>query len=257
VSTSRAASLGGVAHFPRVFGAAFSCGTPCIVGATIVTINQSWTPLICRLEGVGQWLAPLGLRVLLAWEFYESGREKLGGQNWFGDIHTQFPLPFNLVPVELSWALATWLELLGSIALLIGLCTRLVAFSLFVLTIVATAAVHWPKDWMNLGELAHGYAISDMGHGNYKLPLIFLVLLLSLILRGAGRLSIDALIARFVGEQESTPLGDHAGWGIALLALGLPLAMLLPLPGLFAAAVGAALLVLHRWRRKAELIGVD
>ena len=38
-----------------------------------------------RLDAVGRWLSPLALRTLLAWEFFESGREKLGGQNWFAD----------------------------------------------------------------------------------------------------------------------------------------------------------------------------
>jgi putative oxidoreductase len=63
-----------------------------------------------------------------------------------------------------------------------------------VLTLVAIAAVHWPADWSSLGELALGYSISDKGYGNYKLPLIYLVALLPLLLRGAGRLSLDAAL---------------------------------------------------------------
>jgi len=34
-----------------------------------------------RLQGVGEWLAPLGLRLLLAWEFWEAGIEKYRGEN--------------------------------------------------------------------------------------------------------------------------------------------------------------------------------
>jgi len=67
-----------------------------------------------------------------------------------------------------------------------------------VLTIVAIAAVHWPAHWSSLAELALGYSISDHGHGNYKLPLIYLVALLPLLLGGAGRLSLDALLRRKV-----------------------------------------------------------
>ncbi len=208
-------------------------------------IAEAWHRLMERLEGVGLWLAPLGLRLLLAWEFFEAGREKLRGENWFGDIQMQFPFPFDRVPAELSWGMATWVELIGSIALLLGLGTRFVAFSLFVLTVVATAAVHWPQDWMGLDQLLEGYAISDMGHGNYKLPVIFLVMLLPLILRGAGRLSLDALIARALDGGERRPWNDAIGWGLSLLALGLPLAMLLPLPGLAMAALGAVLLFMR------------
>lgn len=215
----------------------------------LMAVTGSWQALTRRLDAVGEWLAPLGLRLLLAWEFFESGREKLYGQNWFGDIQAQFPLPFRYVPAELSWGLATWFELLGGLALLVGLGTRFVAYSLFVLTIVATAAVHWPQDWMNLSQLAHGYAISDMGHGNYKLPVIFLVMLLPLILGGGGRLSFDVLLGRFQGLPHASPTNDIVGWGMVLVLLGLPTAMLLPLPGLVAGAIGMALLVASRLRR--------
>lgn len=147
-----------------------------------------------RLDMLGRWLAPLGLRVLLAWEFFESGREKLHGANWFGDLQQAFPFPFNQLPAALNWQLATWFELVGAACLLLGLGTRAAAASLMVLTVVATAAVHWPAQWHGLAELAMGYAITDQGFGNFKLPLLFMAMLLPLALHGAGRLSLDALL---------------------------------------------------------------
>ena len=79
---------------------------------------------------------------------------------------------------------------------MIGLGTRFFAASLFVLTVVATAAVNWPAEWQSLAELAKGYAITDEGHGNFKLPLLFMAMLLPLIFYGSGKLSLDAWIAR-------------------------------------------------------------
>ncbi|MEH6416930.1 HvfX family Cu-binding RiPP maturation protein, partial [Pseudomonas sp. CGJS7] len=169
-----------------------------------------------RLDGVGGWLAPLGLRLTLAWEFFESGREKLSGENWFGSVMANFPFPFNRVPADLSWGMATWFELLGGVALLFGLATRFVAASLFVLTVVAIAAVHWPQDWMGLSQLAQGYAITDQGAGNYKLPLLFLVMLWPLILRGPGRLSLDAALARAAALPAAAARNDLLGWGLVL-----------------------------------------
>lgn len=67
---------------------------------------------------------------------------------------------------------------------------------LFVLTLAAIAAVHWPAAWHTLRELGQGYAITDDGHGNFKLPVIFLAMLLPLILSGPGKLSLGAWIAR-------------------------------------------------------------
>jgi putative oxidoreductase len=78
----------------------------------------------------------------------------------------------------------------------LGLGTRCFAVALSVLTVVAIAAVHWPAEWSTLAELWQGYSITDHGFGNYKLPLIYLAMLLPLILQGAGRSSLDHLIWR-------------------------------------------------------------
>ncbi|HEY5851773.1 MAG TPA: DoxX family protein [Lysobacter sp.] len=202
-----------------------------------------------HLEGIGSWISPLGLRLVLAWEFLEAGREKLRGENWFGHIMEAFPFPFDRIPADLSWTMATWFELIGGIALLMGLCTRFFAASLFVLTVVAIAAVHWPTDWMGLAQLAQGYAISDQGAGNYKLPLIFLVMLVPLIFNGAGRLSLDALIARLLAMPAAQPRSDSRAWGLVLLASGPVVAMLLPLPGLLISAAGILPLTARRGQR--------
>ena len=92
-----------------------------------------------QLDRLAPWLAPLGLRLLLAWEFFESGREKLRGQNWFADLQDAFPFPFDQLPATLNWQLATWFELLGAACLLFGFGTRFAAASLLVLTVVLPA----------------------------------------------------------------------------------------------------------------------
>lgn len=185
-----------------------------------------------RLQGAGEWLAPLGLRLLLAWEFWESGIEKYRGENWFAGIQKDFPFPFNIVPTDISWGMATWFELIGGLALLFGLGTRFFAFSLFVLTIVATSAVHWPMDWQTLKDLAMGYAISNDGFGNFKLPFLFAAMLLPLIFRGAGKFSIDALIAGFIYRDDSENILDLRAWSLGLLVIAAPLSILFPVFGL-------------------------
>ncbi|MES2820916.1 MAG: DoxX family protein [Pseudomonadota bacterium] len=155
-----------------------------------------------HLDRAGSWLAPLSLRMLLAWEFFEAGLEKWNGENWFGSIQDAFPFPFNHLPATLNWELALWAELLCALALLVGLATRFSAFTLILVTLVATAAVHWPADWSSLSELAQGYSISDKGHGNFKLPVIYLAALLPLLFAGAGKLSLDALLQRYHGRRQ-------------------------------------------------------
>lgn len=210
------------------------------------TLSERWLALTDRLHGAGLWLAPLGLRLLLAWEFWEAGIEKYRGENWFGSIQSDFPFPFNIVPPDISWTIATWFELGGALALLLGLGTRFFAFSLLVLTMVATASVHWPMEWQTLKDLAMGYAISDKGFGNFKLPLIFAVMLLPLVFHGAGKFSLDALAARWAGLGKPSPVQDVSAWGLACLVVGAPLALLMPMLGLGLVVAGVLLLALDR-----------
>ena len=152
--------------------------------------------LFDSIDLIGLWLGLLSLRLLLSWDFFESGLEKLHGNNWFADIQEKFPFPFNLVAPEISWQMATWFELLGGIALLLGLATRFFSVSLIVLTVVAIASVHWPDSWNTFSELLQGYGFTDQGFGNFKLPVIFIGMLLPLMLLGPGRLSLDHLLRR-------------------------------------------------------------
>ncbi|MCI0401311.1 MAG: DoxX family protein [Gammaproteobacteria bacterium] len=133
------------------------------------------------LNLLGNYLSPLGLRLLLAWEFWDSGVTKLRGENWFAQIQDKFPFPFDQIPVDINWLLATWSELIGSIALVIGLATRFSAAALIILDVVAWISVH----------AGNGYNVCDNG---YKLPLIFLIMLIPLLLSGPGKASIDNLI---------------------------------------------------------------
>lgn len=134
--------------------------------------------LLDSLDATGLWIALLTLRLILAKEFWDAGIEKLNGNNWFTEIHSQFPFPFNVLPPEINWHLATGFEILGALALIFGLGTRFFALALSLLTLIAIATVH----------AGHGYTISE---GGWKLPLIYLAMLLPLILSGPGKLSID------------------------------------------------------------------
>jgi len=143
--------------------------------STICSLNRG-------LSSIGAWLSLLGLRLLLAWEFYEAGLAKLQGENWFANIVDDFPFPFNVLPVAVSWFLATWTEIIGALGLALGLGTRFWAAGLIILDAVAWASVH----------ADNGYNVCDNG---YKLPLIFMVMLVPLLLSGAGKFSIDHIIA--------------------------------------------------------------
>ena len=180
--------------------------------------------------------------MILFWEFYEAGAQKLNGENWFSHIADKFPFPFNHFSVEFSWFMAAWGEYLFAIMLLLGLFTRFAAVSLLVITAVATAAVHWPASYETLGQLWEGYAITDKGAGNYKLPLLFVILLMPLVFNGAGKFSLDHLLRKFTGNTGGTQrVADLASWGLAALVLGLTLNFVMPILGIALMVIGAAL----------------
>jgi putative oxidoreductase len=168
------------------------------------TIHNLYNTATSKLDAVGTWFPQLILRLLLAWEFGESGFEKFHGTNWFADLN--FPFPFNILPPDISWGIATYFEIIGAFAIAFGFATRFFATSLFILTIVAIASVHWPEHWNTLGELLKGYRIIDEegdGFGNYKLPLIYMVMFLPLIFSGAGKLSVDHYLGKFCKIKHS------------------------------------------------------
>ena len=161
----------------------------------MLSVNRYYLCTLNLLDRMSPIFPPLLLRLVLAWEFGEAGYEKLTGTNWFSGV--AFPFPFNVLPPEITWQIATWFELGGAVALVLGLATRFFSLSLVILTLVAIASVHWPEHWSTWSELARGYRIVDEegdGFGNYKLPLLYIVMFMPLMFGGAGKLSIDFLM---------------------------------------------------------------
>ena len=166
--------------------------------SALLKLRQS---VVDVLNPTGDWIALLPIRLLLAWEYGRAGLMKYNGSNWFANVQDNFPFPFNVVPVEISWFLATWFEILGAIGLVLGLFTRFWAGSLIILTIVAIAGVHWPEEWNSLAELWRGYTITDKGFGNFRIPLLFIAMLIPIALQGAGKVSVDHVLTARLGKR--------------------------------------------------------
>ena len=109
------------------------------------------------------------------------------------------PFPFVYLPSELNWFLVTWSEVLGGLAHAIGLFTRFWSFSLIIVSVVAILSTHWPAEWNSLGELWEGYRITAKdGSGNFRVPLLFIAMLVPLVLIGPGKLSVDHLLRKLI-----------------------------------------------------------
>ena len=134
-----------------------------------------WVNSVSRLND----LPPLLFRLILAYGFYEPATRKISDigsvAQWFGSMGFPFP--------TLNAYLAAGTETIGFVLLFIGLGTRLITIPLMVVMIVAITTVHW----------SHGFPASKNG---FEIPLYYLLMLLSLLITGAGRFSLDAVIAR-------------------------------------------------------------
>jgi len=213
-------------------------------------VLNAYDRLTDRLKGAGDWFAPLGLRLLLAWEFWTAGTGKLGAGSeapgWF--VNQDFVAPFGLLSPNLNWFLVTWGEILAAIALLLGLFTRFFAFSLVVITVVAIAAVHWPADWDSLAQLWEGYSVSrvmDDGEfrGNYRIPLLFLAMTVPLVFWGGGKLSLDHLVNKLSGRGDRflDRREDPTAFALAVFFFGLIAVYLISLWGAVLLLVSAIL----------------
>lgn len=94
------------------------------------------------------WLGPLALRLYLAPVFWMAGTTKIDGWEntvaWFGNPDWGLGLPF---PTLMAF-LATGTEVVGAIALLIGLGVRWMCIPLMVTMVVAAVTAHWQYGWL-------------------------------------------------------------------------------------------------------------
>lgn len=224
------------------------------------SLTELYDRLTDRLRAAGDWVAPLGLRLLLAYEFYSAGNMKLaaglcekgefagsGAPCWFaGKV---FPMPFDWLSASMNWSMVTWTEILAGLALMLGLFTRFFAFSLVVVTTVAIVSTHWPESWSSLGQLWEGYSVSrvvenDEFRGNFRIPMLFLAMLLPLLFMGGGKLSLDHLILKLTQRSDliHDRKGDFLALSLALFVPGVVFLYLIPLWGiiLLLGAVAAA-----------------
>lgn len=214
------------------------------------SLTELYDRLTDRLRSAGDWIAPLGLRLLLAWEFYSAGTMKAGVDGtpgWFAG--KGFPAPFDWFSAGMNWTMVTWTEILAGLALMLGLFTRFFAFSLVMVTTVAIVSTHWPESWSSLGQLWEGYSVSRVVEdgefrGNYRVPALFLAMLLPLLFMGGGKLSIDHLILKLTQRNDliHERNGDFFALSLALLVPGIVFIYLIPLWGiiLLLGAIAAA-----------------
>jgi putative oxidoreductase len=114
--------------------------------------------------------------------------------------------------------------------------------------------VHWPAEWQGLAGLWQGYVITPDGAGNFKLPLLFGLMLLPLVFHGGGKLSLDHLLLK--ATQRSDRTADYTSGlqtaGIALLVLGIGVVWVEPAWGIPLLIAGALAITLGEFSGRGQ-----
>lgn len=148
--------------------------------------TEALTDLVQRAYRALDFLAPvvdLAVRLWIAAVFFRSGLTKI--QSWDTTIllfTNEYHVP--LLSPELAAVLGTAAELVLPVFLALGLGGRLAAAALFVFNIVAV--ISYP----------------DLGDAGIEQHQVWGLLMLVTVLHGPGALSVDRLIARWLGHAD-------------------------------------------------------
>ncbi len=139
--------------------------------------------LVQRVLATQSSWAPLALRIPVGLIFVAHGAQKLFG--WFGGYGLegtgQWMASIGLAPGYLMALLAGSAEFFGGLALVLGLLVRPAAAALAFAMLVAIFTVHIGK----------GLFVANNG---YEFGLALLAVAVSLLVSGAGRASLDAVL---------------------------------------------------------------
>jgi len=155
-----------------------------------MTMNANNTSTIKRLVATTAGLPPLALRIPVGIIFAAHGAQKLFG--WFGGYGLEgtgkWMASIGIEPGLLMAALAGGAEFFGGLALLLGLLVRPAAAVLGFTMLVAIFSVH----------IGNGLFMSNNG---IEFGLALLAVTVSLLVSGAGRVSVDAMLAERLEQQ--------------------------------------------------------
>lgn len=151
-------------------------------------MNSSPTSIACSVREHADGWGLLALRLFVAQEFVQAGWMKVNAgftaPEWFAGL--DFPPLLAWLGPDLNWVAAGFGEVALGLALALGLAGRLAALGLLFITWVAVYTVHFDLGWAGWNQID-----TDDGLG-FKVPLMLALMLLAILLQGAGRLSLDA-----------------------------------------------------------------
>jgi putative oxidoreductase len=131
------------------------------------------------------------LRLILGFGFMQHGYAKLarGFEHFTAILHALgMPAPGLLASATIG------VELLGGLAVLLGLLIPLASVPMAVVLLVAIFTVHLPNGFSSIKLLSVDAAGAHFGQPGYETDLLYLAALAALVLGGSGPLALDNLL---------------------------------------------------------------
>src|SRR4051794_6502892 len=148
----------------------------------------------------GHW-APLPLRLIIGFGFMAHGWAKLSrGPAGFAKLLAQIGAP---LPEATAWV-STLVELVGGLAVFVGAFVEVVSIPLIVMMLVAMFTVHLKYGFSSVNTIGLTTDGPKFGPPGYEINLLYIAGLISLILGGAGAMSVNRLLSRR-GELPERP----------------------------------------------------
>lgn len=133
----------------------------------------------------------LPLRLVVGYGFMEHGYAKLArGPDSFAAVLDAIGTP---APALLAWA-TICVELLGGLAILLGVLIPLASIPMAIVLLVAIATVHFPNGFSSIKLLSVDVAGAHFGQPGYETDLLYLAALVALVIGGSGPLALDRLL---------------------------------------------------------------
>jgi putative oxidoreductase len=138
-------------------------------------------------------IAPVFLRLAAGAGFINHGWAKLlRGPEHFAQLLQQLHVPF---PQAMAW-FSTLTELLGGLALITGLFVSLISLPLIATMLVALFTIHIHYGFSAVKTIGLTPQGPLFGPPGYEINLIYIGCLLALLVLGAGRWSLDKVLAK-------------------------------------------------------------
>ena len=149
-----------------------------------------------KLAAALAFLAPLVTRVVVGWAFYLTGSGKWVHFDNTVTFFTELGIPFP----QANAAFVSTLELVGGVALILGLFTRLFSAGLastMVVALLTADRARFIESWSTASDVSP----TDIS------SVVFLLFFLWLALYGPGWLSLDHLLSRWLKIGKEPPQG--------------------------------------------------